>query len=225
MSKNQIEVLAYKLGFTVHNFELFEEALTHPSYVNENEGKHYERLEFLGDAILDFLVGEYLYLNHSFSEGEMTKIRAKFVCTGANAKYSRELGLPAMVRLGHGAQEHDEITNAVIANVFESFLGALYLDSGIDVVRRVLNQVVFPKIDVQKVEYFVDYKSRLQEYIQAESRQGVAYSLIEEFGPPHNKTFKMQVSHDGIILGSGQGKSKKEAEQNAAKDALEKVAR
>ncbi|MDD4212230.1 MAG: ribonuclease III [Bacilli bacterium] len=229
MSKDDFAIklkeLSLKLGFTIHDEILFREAFTHPSYANENKGEHYDRLEFLGDAILDFIVSEYLYNHFKLAEGEMTKIRAKFVCASANVEYSRELGLPELILLGHGAQEHNESSHAVIADVFESFLGALYLDQGLERVRTLIQKVVLPKINVQKVDFFIDYKSKLQEYVQAESRQGVIYTLIEEVGPPHDKTFTTSVNHDGIILGTGQGKSKKEAEQNAAKDALQKVAR
>ncbi|MFA6627266.1 MAG: ribonuclease III [Bacilli bacterium] len=222
---NHLSEFALKYNFKIHQEQIFRQALTHPSYANENEGEDYERLEFLGDSILDFLVSEYLYQNFKLAEGDMTKIRAKFVCTTANAEYSRELGLPSLILLGHGAREHNESTHAVLADVFESFLGALYVDQGLDVVRALIQKIVLPKINLQKIDFFIDYKSKLQEYIQAESRQGVNYILIEEVGPPHDKTFTTCVNHDGVILGSGQGKSKKESEQNAAKDALQKVAR
>lgn len=221
----QFSLFSQKNNFLIKNINLYKEALTHPSYTNENLGEHYERLEFLGDAILGFLVSEYIYTNKSLTEGEMTKLRAKYVCTKANAEYSRELGLDKFILLGHGALENNEISKAVIADVFESFLGALYLDQGLEVVHKLLTNLVFNKIALQQNVYFVDYKSKLQEYFQAESRKGVSYPVMEEYGPPHDKTFVVNVIHEGIVFGSGKGKTKKEAEQKAAQAALEKLAR
>ena len=137
---------AKKNKFLINNINIYKEAFTHPSYTNENLGIHYERLEFLGDAILGFLVSEYIYKEKDLSEGEMTKLRAKYVCTKANAEYSLELGLDKLILLGHGAIENNEISKAVIADVFESFLGALYLDQGLNTVKELLEKLVFPKI-------------------------------------------------------------------------------
>ncbi|HHU56369.1 MAG TPA: ribonuclease III [Acholeplasmataceae bacterium] len=213
----------YNLSF--NNLDLYYEAFAHPSFANENHVKDYQRLEFLGDAILGFLVGEYLYKTKEFTEGEMTKLRANYVCTQANAEYSQEIGLDRCLMLGKGAKEQNEDSQSVLADIFESFLGALYLDHGLDYVRNFLNNFLFTKIKKHKVDFFVDYKSRLQEYFQAESRVSVAYQVINEYGPPHNKTFEVGVSHDNLLLGVGIGKTKKEAEQNAAKKALEKLVR
>lgn len=216
---------ALKFGIKVNNINLYLEAFTHPSYANENNVKHYERLEFLGDAILGFLVAEYIYTTKEISEGEMTKLRANYVCTPANAEYCLELGLDKYLLLGKGAKEHNEDSQAVLADLFESFLGALYLDHDLGTVRKFLSKFLFPKIRAREGVFFQDYKSKLQEYIQAESRFGVTYTVISEVGPPHNKLFTVAVTHDNVRLGEGVGKTKKEAEQQAAKNALEKVAR
>ncbi|MFA5543116.1 MAG: ribonuclease III [Bacilli bacterium] len=223
--KQKLEETIKPWKISIKNINLYYEAFSHPSFANENNCRHYERLEFLGDAVLGFLVGEVLYKNEDISEGEMTKIRANYVCTPANAEYSLALGLDKCLLLGKGAKDHNEDSQAVLADLFESFLGAMYLDNDIAYVRAFLAKFLFPKIKTKNIDYFVDYKSKLQEYVQAESRKGVNYTLFKEEGPPHNKTFEVAVFHDGVKLGIGKGKTKKEAEQNAAKDALKLVAR
>lgn len=205
---------------------VYELAFTHQSYANEHHIESNERLEYLGDAILDFLVADYLF--HRFPnlpEGKLTKIRAKYVCATANSRYATSIHLNQCLLLGKGESEQGGRTKpSLIGDLFEAFLGAVYLDLGIDSVRKILEEIVFPEIESSDIGFFVDYKSRLQEYIQAESRKGVEYTLVKECGPAHDKTFTVSVFHDHLKLGSGTGKSKKEAEQNAAKDALEKLA-
>lgn len=223
--KNKLINICSKHGLSINEIDYYYEALTHPSYANEHNVKSYERLEFLGDAILGYLVAEYMYLTKEISEGQMTKLRANYVCEAANSDYSLELGLNNVLLLGKGATAHHEGSVAVLGDIFESFLGALYLDHDITYVKNFLKKFLFPKIKTEAVDFFVDYKSELQEYIQAESRQGVTYSLMSESGPAHNKTFEAAVWHENVKLGSGIGKSKKEAEQKAAKDALEKLVR
>ena len=228
--RNNVFTILKELGIDVKNEKLFLNAITHTSYANEHKvealGKveSYERLEFLGDAILDFLVGEYLYLTYKdMPEGELTKIRSKYVCTPANAEYAIALKLDECLRLGKGERvQGGKKKPTVLADVFEAFLGAIYLDSGIDNVRKVMEKVVFDKIEYVDEGYFMDYKSKLQEDIQAESRKVIEYHLESEEGPSHNKIFTVSVYHDGMKLGTGIGKSKKIAEQLAAKDALDK---
>ena len=212
------------LGIKIKDKELFLTAFTHTSYANEHKATCNERLEFLGDAILDFLVGEYLYLTYKeMPEGELSKIRSKYVCTQANAEYALFLKLDECLRLGKGEREQGGKSKpTVLADLFEAFLGALYLDSGLDSVRKILNLVIYDKIEYIDKGYFVDYKSKLQEDIQAESRKGLEYHLDNEEGPSHDKTFTVSVFHDGVRLGTGVGKSKKEAEQAAAHEALNK---
>lgn len=213
------------LKITPKNQDIYFQAFTHPSYANEARVPNNERLEFLGDAILEFLVTEFLYRNFpDMPEGEMSKLRSKYVCTKANAEYANELALESALLLGKGEKEHGgRSKQSVLANLFEAFLGAVYLDTGLKEVKGILSIYVFPKILDPKQEFFYDYKSRLQEYIQAESRRGVEYVLESEHGPSHEKTFKVSVYHEHIKLGTGIGKSKKEAEQRAAEDAIEKL--
>lgn len=221
---SELSATLKKLGISVNDTNLYLTAFTHTSYANEHKAENNERLEFLGDAILDFLVGEYLYRTYpDMPEGDMSKIRSKYVCANANAEYAVSLKLNKNLRLGKGEKEHggDE-KHAVLADLFEAFLGAMYLDSGLDSVRKILNLVIFSKIEYIDKGYFVDYKSKLQEDIQAESRKGLVYQVDNEIGPSHNKTFTVSVFHDGVRLGTGIGKTKKEAEQEAAKQALAK---
>ena len=231
MNKQQFEIclknVADKINLNYKNVDYYYEAFVHPSFANEHNLKfQYERLEFLGDAILDFLVGEYIFKTQKIKEGEMTKLRAKYVCEQANADYTDELNLHSCLMVGKGAKKQGEDKKvSVLGNLFESFLGAVYLDLGMDEARKILEKIVFPKIEVNTINFFVDYKSKLQENIQAESRKSVEYKLVHEEGPAHDKTFEVIVIHEDMKLGKGIGKTKKEAEQNAAKDALAKLAK
>ena len=225
--KDEFKKVMDKLGLTYHNIKFYEQAFTHQTYVNETKGRkleNYQRLEFLGDSILGFLVAEYLYDNRKIQEGAMTKIRAKFVCEQANATYAKELGIDHLILVGNGVRYNDGIGDDIIGDVFESFLGAMYLDHDMEYVRGFLIAHVFPKMKTDEFGYFIDYKSKLQEYIQAESRNSVNYELLSSSGPAHDRTFEVAVYHDGILLGKGVGKTKKEAEQLAAKCALGIVA-
>ena len=231
MNRKEFEIkfqkIASKYNINYKNIDLYYEAFTHPSFANEHKLKFdYERLEFLGDAILDFLVGEFIYKTKHIQEGDMTKLRAKFVCEQANGDYTEELNLHSCLMVGKGAKMQGEDTKiSVLGNLFESFLGALYLDLGMEEARRILEIIVFPKIITNSMEFFTDYKSKLQEYIQAESRKGVEYVVINEKGPAHAKTVEVVVMHEGTRLGKGIGKTKKDAEQQAAKNALKILAK
>lgn len=226
--KCKLDKLFNDLGLTYNNIDLYYEAFSHPSFGNENGSyKNYERLEFLGDAILDFLVGEYLYKTRTdLLEGQMTKLRAEYVCEQANAEYTMSLKINELIMVGVGAKRaHEENNKSVLGNVFESFLGALYLDHGMDYVRSVLEKWVFPRIGNMKIHFFVDYKTKLQEAMQAERGESPTYVIVNESGPAHDKTFEALVKVDGIKLGRGIGKTKKDAEQEAAKKALEILAK
>ncbi|HNZ50078.1 MAG TPA: ribonuclease III [Bacilli bacterium] len=222
----KVKELAHHLHLPLQRWDLYQLAFTHQSYANEHHEASNERLEYLGDAILDFLVAEFLYHRYpDLPEGQLTKIRAKYVCANANSKYAQALKLDRYLLLGKGELEQGGKSKpSVLADLFEAFLGALYLDLGIEVVRSVLEKYVFNQIETMDTGFFVDYKSRLQEFVQAESREGVRYVLQEASGLAHDKTFRFAVFHENLRLGVGVGKSKKEAQQNAAKDALEKLA-
>ena len=208
------------MGIKINNEELLKTALTHGSYSNEHNCENYERLEYLGDAILEAVTSEYLYLNTDYKEGEMTKIRANYVCEKALACYSRDIGIDKCIRLGHG-QIHN-LNDTIIADVFEAVAAVIYLDQGYDVVKKYLDDIIIPYIK-EKRDFNTDYKTMLQEAVQT-TRRSLEYVLLDEYGEAHDKTFEMAVKIDNIVYGKGIGKSKKEAEQNAALDALKKSA-
>lgn len=207
-----------KMGIEIKNKELLETALTHSSYSNEHNCDNYERLEYLGDAILESVTSEYLYLNTDYSEGEMTKIRANYVCEKALATYSKKMGIDRYIRLGHG--QINNLNDTIIADVFEAVAAAVYLDQGYEVVKKYLQDIIVPFIK-EGWDFNTDYKTKLQEAVQT-NKKSLEYLLIREYGEAHDKTFEMAVKIDNIIYGKGIGKSKKEAEQNAALDALNK---
>ena len=210
-----------KLNISYNNKELYEQAFTHTSYANEHNIESYERLEFLGDAILEFIMSEYLYKNTEETEGKMTKLRSKYVCEQALYEYSLRLGLNEYIKLGNSQIDKGKHNKAIVADIFESFIGAMYLDSSIDQVKEFIYQYVIPIIEHDELEFFKDYKSLLQEVVQTD-KKSLEYVLTKEEGPAHLKTFSFDVVIDGIVYGSGTAHSKKEAEQRAAKSALEK---
>ncbi len=208
------------MGIDINNKELLYTALTHSSYSNEFGGENYERLEFLGDAVLQLIMSEYFYKNAHLSEGDMSKTRASYVCEAALFEYSKKIGLIPYIKVGHGILSLNE---TIIADIFEAVLAVIYLDKGYDVARDYVYKIVIPYILEKKV-FLSDYKSHLQEMVQTE-KKSLEYVLVSETGPAHDKTFKINVLVDNIVFGTGVGKSKKEAEQNAAKDAIKKAAK
>lgn len=210
-----------KLGINVNDDSLYMEALTHTSYSNENDGcESYERLEFLGDAVLELIISDFLYNEKELKEGTMTKFRASYVCEAACSTYARELGLDKYIRLGSGEVEAN---TTIIADVFEAFIAAMYLDKGFSFTAKFVMDIIKKYID-RNVDFLHDYKSELQEMVQT-VRKSVVYEVIGEEGPAHNKRFTCQVLVDGIVMGEGSGGSKKSAEQEAAKMALSKQAK
>ena len=174
--------------------------------------------------ILEFIMSEYLFLSTSYDEGRMTKIRAHYVCENALYDYSLKLGLNNYLRLGHGEEENGgKNRKAIVADIFESFIGALYLDKGIDVVKKFIYDNIIPIINDNELNFFDDYKSVLQELVQTDKRS-LEYVVVNEDGPAHNKTFTVIVKIDDVVYGEGTAHSKKEAEQLAAKSALSKRA-
>ncbi len=202
--------------------DLLMEALTHSSYSNEHKGSvNYERLEFLGDAVLELITSEYFYQNTDYKEGIMTKKRASFVCEQALAHYAKELGIPSLIRVGHG--QENNINDTIIADVFESILGAIYLTFGLDFAKSYIYDIVVPYIEKDFI-FLGDYKTMLQECVQTD-KKSLEYVLVKEYGEAHDKTFEVEVKIDNIVYGRGKGKSKKEAEQHAAFDAYKKSAK
>lgn len=221
-----MEELFTKLNIKPKNIELYKTAFSHSSYANEHKAKaDYERLEFLGDAVVDLVLADYLYNNKQEKEGEMTKVRASYVCENALSEYSASLGLSKYIKVGHGEEkEGGKYKKAIVADIFEAFVGAIYVDLGYATARNVVLKIVVPFIEDPNIIFFSDYKSSLQEYVQT-TQKSLTYNLIKEEGPAHDKTFTVEVIIDGIIYGLGVGNSKKEAEQEAAKNALNKLAK
>ena len=220
-----MEELFKILNIEPKDMSLYKNAFSHSSYVNEHKVKNdYERLEFLGDAVLDLVVADYLYTHYKETEGEMTKVRASYVCENANYCYATGLGLSKYILVGHGEQkEGGNLKKAIVADIFEALMGAIYIDLGFSTVRNVILKVVVPYIENPNVTFFSDYKSSLQEYVQTEQKS-LEYKLVNEEGPAHDKRFTVDVVIDSIVYGTGIGTSKKEAEQEAAKVALNKLA-
>ena len=206
------------LGINIDNIDLLNVALTHSSYSNECGGECYERLEFLGDAVLQLIMSEYFYSNTNMSEGLMSKTRASYVCENALFEYSKKINLIPYIKVGHSL-DHTE-NETIIADIFEAVLAVIYLDKGFDVAKEYIHKIVIPYVLEKKV-FLSDYKSHLQEMVQTE-KKSLEYVLVQESGPAHDKTFKVNVLVDGIVFGTGIGKSKKDAEQKAAKDAIKK---
>jgi len=224
----ELRQLADQLGLTFHELTLYQEAFTHSSYVNENRPtvrQDNERLEFLGDAVLELAVSEFLFKKfRAYSEGEMTKLRAAIVCEPSLVKYAEKLQFGAFIMLGKGEEMTGGRTRpALLADVFESFVGALYLDQGLGAVQTFLERHVFPLIDEAEKLRTTDYKSRLQEFTQHHGLGSIEYRIADERGPAHDREFIAEVYIDDKLFGTGFGRSKKESEQQAAAEALGKL--
>ena len=221
-----INELFQKFNIVAHNLELYELALTHPSCNSDLNTKHqdYERLEFVGDSVIGFVSADLIFnLHPDMDQGLMSKLRSYLVCSKSLANYNRKYELYEFIRIGHSISK-DQLSKSdkILEDVFEAFIGAVYLDQGIEVAYRIVKDIFYDDIKNIDIDDIVDAKTRLQEEIQSEYREAVRYELIDEWGPPHDRTFVSQVVFNGIILGKGTGKSKKAAEEAAAKDALSK---
>lgn len=219
-----MKTLEEKLGYTFHDPKLLENALTHSSCANESRGKlsSNERLEFLGDSILGMVVADFLYRNHpDLPEGELTRTRAALVCEESLVEVASELGLGDYLRLGKGEEAGGGRQRPSIrADAVEAVLAAVYLDGGIGSARKIIQKYILSR-EVAGLSKPHDYKTALQELVQRESGQVLRYQLTGEEGPDHNKRFFVAVELNGKAIGSGNGRSKKEAEQMAAKAAIQ----
>lgn len=213
------------IGYTFKDKSLLNTALTHSSYANENGCESYERLEFLGDSVLSVIVAKYLYNEHpEFNEGELTRLRANLVCEPALCAFSKEMHYDEFLFLGKGEEKTGgRNRNSILADCFESVLAAIFLDSGdIEECRKyVLRFVKSNTINVSATTDYKDYKSLLQEVIQKNPEELLEYVLVDEQGPDHMKVFTVEVHLNSNVISSGEGNSKKRAEQEAAKHALE----
>lgn len=216
--------LEENLGYSFKNKELLKNALSHSSYANETHlrlGSN-ERLEFLGDAVLSLVVADFLYKQFPDKpEGELTKLRASLVCEKSLCRFARELEIGDFILLGKGEEQcGGRERNSILADAFEAILAAIYLDAGMDVARQHVLRFVKDELNHTEDEVFHDYKTTLQEVIQRNPEERLSYVLSAESGPDHNKSFTVDVLLNSSVIGTGTGKTKKRAEQMAARDAL-----
>lgn len=205
---------------------LLDTAFTHTSYANEHRLlniSHNERLEFLGDAVLQLLISQYLFKKYPQKpEGDLSKMRSVIVREESLAGFSRQCSFDDYIRLGKGEEKSGgRDRDTILGDLFEAFLGALLLDKGVDAVEKFLNQVMIPKVEEGNFERVKDYKTTLQEFLQVEGDVSIEYRVISETGPAHAKMFEMAVYVNGREISTGIGKSKKLAEQTAAQSALQ----
>ena len=224
-----IKDLEAAIGYRFKNITLLQNALTHSSYANErwhNSLLSNERLEFLGDAILGMTVAKYLYLTFpDRPEGELTRMRADMVCEQTLAKVAARIELGRHLLLGNGEEQGGGRTrNSILADAVESVIAATYLDGGMEAAQRFIEQFILVEVPVKKL-HNADYKTALQELVQQKKNQVLSYTLIGESGPDHDKRFDVEVRLNGQVVGTGSGSSKKRAEQDAARAALEKLSK
>ena len=206
---------------------LLETAFTHTSYANEHrllKISHNERLEFLGDAVLQLIISEYLYTKYpKRPEGDLSKLRSMIVREESLAGFARDCQFDQFIKLGRGEEKSGgRNRDTILGDLFEAFLGALLLDKGVEAVKSFLYQVMIPKVEAGDFERVTDYKTKLQELLQINGDVEITYQIVSETGPAHAKNFEVAVLINGRKSGQGQGRSKKLAEQEAAKNAFEK---
>ena len=221
-----MEKLEEKIGYRFKNRAYLETALTHSSYANEKHSgqcQSYERQEFLGDSVLGLATAEFLYAHEPMlPEGRMTRLRAELVCEASLHKTALNLGLGEYMRLGKGeANTGGRERPSILADMVEAIIAAIYLDAGMDEARRFVLEKVLGDVEINEQRRSADYKTRLQELVQRKANQIIAYELVSESGPDHNKVFEFEVKINGQPSGRGSGRTKKEAEQMAACKALE----
>ena len=222
-----IKDLEKAIGYSFRNIQLLQNALAHSSYANErwhNSLLSNERLEFLGDSVLGMLVAEYLFKTFpDRPEGELTRMRADMVCEHTLATVANKIGLGVHLLLGHGEERlGGRSRESILADAVESVIAACFLDGGLEAAAQFVRKYILVEVPVTKLNN-VDYKTALQELVQQKKNQVLSYTLVGQSGPDHDKLFDVEVSLNGSVVGSGSGRSKKRAEQMAAKSAMEKL--
>ena len=226
---NNISLLEEKIEYNFKDKEVVFTAITHSSYANERKTKklkYNERIEFLGDSVLSLVISEYLYKMYpNLPEGELTVTRAKIVCENSLSKCATDINLGKHLMLGKGEElSGGRSKMSILSDAFEALIGAIYLDGGFDTARGFILKYMENIIkSCVEGKLFYDFKTQLQEIIQQNGEQHISYIVIDESGPDHNKTFKTEVRVNNVTIGQGNGHSKKESEQSAAKDALDKI--
>ena len=212
------------IGYTFKNKQLLHQAFSHSSYANEKKdpsGSN-ERLEFLGDSVLSIVVSDFLYKNINVAEGELTKLRASLVCEKSLHIFAQQIHLGDYLLLGKGEENTGGRERpSILADAFEAVIAAIYLDGGMEAAAKHILRFMPDDIQYTKKPVFSDFKTVLQEIVQKNPEEEVEYVLIGEEGPDHNKRFVVEVRLNSQVIGKGKGKSKKEAEQFAAREALE----
>lgn len=225
MSSRELSILEEKLGYKFKNIKFLETGVTHSSFSNETKEHvpYNERQEFLGDAVLSIIVSDYIFENYTkLPEGELTKLRASLVCEKSLCGFSNELELGSFLRLGHGEElMGGRERPSILADAFEAVLAAVYLDGGIEPATEIVLRFIKTALEHVENAPFKDYKTLLQEIIQKNPEERLSYVLVGESGPDHDKRFEVDVMLNSNVIGHGIGKSKKAAEQHAAKEALE----
>ena len=222
-----IKDLETAIGYRFHNIQLLQNALAHSSYANErwhNSLLSNERLEFLGDSVLGMLVAEYLYRTFSDRpEGELTRMRADMVCEHTLATVANKIDLGTHLLLGHGEERlGGRSRESILADAVESVIAACFLDGGLEAAAQFVQKYILVEVPVSRLNN-MDYKTALQELVQQKKNQVLTYTLVGQSGPDHDKQFDVEVSLNGAVVGCGSGRSKKRAEQMAAKSAIEKL--
>ena len=221
---DHIEQIEKAINYKFKNKKLIKQALSHSSYANERKHPELcnERLEFLGDSVLSLVVSEYLYTHISVPEGELTKMRASLVCEKSLHIFAKQINLGECLYLGKGEENTGGRERpSILADAFEAVIAAVYLDGGLEAARKHILRFIPKDIEIKKAPIFSDFKTVLQEVVQMNPEERIEYVLIGEDGPDHNKRFKVEVCLNDQVIGKGTGRSKKEAEQLAAKEALE----
>ena len=223
-----METLEARIGYTFHDRRLLQNALIHSSYANENRARgctSNERLEFLGDSVLGMVTAMRLYrLYPDMPEGKLSRLRAELVCEQSLHAVALELGLGSYIRLGHGeARNGGRERPSILADAVEAIIAAIYLDGGLESAQRFILDHILTGLAEGQMHHVADYKTDLQERVQRKPGQALEYTLLSESGPDHNKSFTMNVLLNGSEIGRGTGRTKKEAEQSAAKSALERM--
>ncbi len=221
--KYNLELLQERIGYTFEDVALLKQAVTHKSYANEmviNKTLNYERLEFLGDAVLELVSSEFLFhKNVNCPEGQLTKMRASMVCEPSLAFCAKDLELGEFMLLGKGEESTGgRLRDSITSDAMEAVIGAIYLDGGMEPAKDFIYRFILS--DLENKQLFFDSKTTLQEFVQGKLKTDFSYKLIEETGPEHDKTFAVEVIVDGEKIGFGKGRTKKSAEQNAAYEAL-----
>ena len=226
--REQFAQKMHELGFEYNNIELYQQAFSHSSFINDfnmDRLDHNERLEFLGDAVLELTVSRYLFDKHpDLPEGNLTKMRATIVCEPSLVIFANKIKLNELILLGKGEEKTGGRTRpSLISDAFEAFVGALYLDQGLDIVWDFAEKIIFPYVEDDELDGVVDFKTQFQEFVHRQNKGDVTYRLIKEEGPAHHRLFTSEVILEKQAIAEGQGKTKKESEQKAAERAYKQM--